>query len=48
VKEIEWVGGDPVLAKAALDAVHQGRYQPTTLNGRPVEVDTTILVECKR
>jgi protein TonB len=30
------------LQQAALDAVRQWRYQPTLLNGEPVEVDTTI------
>ena len=33
------------LAKAALDAVKQWRYQPTLLNGQPVEVVTTITVD---
>ncbi len=33
---------DPRLAQAALDAVRQWRYQPTLLNGQPVEVATTI------
>ena len=36
---------DPDLAKAALDAVKQWRYQPTLLNGEPVEVVTTIEIE---
>jgi TonB family protein len=36
---------DPRLAKAALDAVRQWKYQPTLLNGQPVEVATTITVE---
>jgi TonB family protein len=35
----------PGLAKAALDAVSQWRYQPTLLNGQPVEVVTTITIE---
>jgi protein TonB len=30
--------------KAALDAVRQWRYQPTLLNGEPVEVMTEIRV----
>jgi TonB family protein len=34
----------PGLAQAALDAVRQWRYQPTLLNGQPVEVVTTITV----
>ena len=32
------------LAQAALDAVRQWRYQPTLLNGQPVEVATTIQI----
>jgi len=48
VSEITVVRGDPVLAKAAVDAVRQWRYEPTTLDSRPVEVDTTIQVEFKR
>ncbi len=35
---------DPALTKAAMDAVRQWRYQPTLLNGVPVEVATTITV----
>ncbi len=35
----------PGLVKAALDAVRQWRYQPTLLNGEPVEVVTTITVD---
>jgi TonB family protein len=33
---------DPRLAKAALDAVAQWQYQPTLLNGEPVETMTNI------
>ena len=35
---------DPELSQAAEDAVRQWRYQPTLLNGVPVEVLTTITV----
>jgi protein TonB len=35
-------GAHPLLIQAAIDAVRQWRYQPTLLNGEPVEVDTTI------
>lgn len=34
----------PELVKAATDAVSQWKYQPTLLNGKPVEVITTIQV----
>jgi protein TonB len=42
VSELESVSGHPLLIRAALDAVQNWRYQPTILNGEPVEVDTTI------
>ena len=35
---------NPGLAQAALDAVRQWRYQPTLLNGQPVEIVTTVNV----
>lgn len=42
IQTLEAVLGDPPLVQAVLDAVRQWRYRPTTLNGEPVEVDTTI------
>ena len=42
VEQLEVISGHPLLVQAALDAVKQWRYQATTLNGEPVEVDTTI------
>jgi TonB family protein len=36
------ISGDPTLATAAMDAVKQWVYQPTLLNGNPVEVETEI------
>jgi protein TonB len=44
VQELTYVSGPPLLMKSAMDAVRQWRYQPTLLNGEPVEVDTTISV----
>ena len=35
----------PELAKAAIDAVRQWRFDPTLLNGQPVEVVMTVSVE---
>jgi TonB family protein len=35
---------DADLANAAVDAVKQWRYEPTLLNGKPIEVVTTITV----
>jgi protein TonB len=42
VQSLQLESGHPLLVQAALDAVRQWRYQPTLLNGEPVEVDTTI------
>jgi TonB family protein len=42
VQQLEVVSGDPILAKAALEAVRQWEYKPTLLNGEPVEVATTV------
>jgi TonB family protein len=42
VQSLTLESGHPLLVKSALEAVSQWRYQPTLLNGNPVEVDTTI------
>lgn len=44
IKSLQVIDGDPGLAIAAQAAVRQWIYKPTRLNGRPVEVDTTIAV----
>lgn len=44
VQELEVVSGNPILARAAIEAVQQWRYQPTRLSGQPVEVETHITV----
>jgi TonB family protein len=35
---------DADLARSAVEAVSQWRYSPTLLNGEPIEVDTTVVV----
>jgi TonB family protein len=42
VRSLEVISGTCILAEAAVDAVEKWRYAVTTLNGEPVEVDTTI------
>lgn len=42
IKGLKVKSGHPLLVKAALEAVEQWRYQPTLLNGDPVEVETEI------
>jgi TonB family protein len=36
--------GDPILSPAAIEAVRQWRYEPTALNGQPIDMDTKISV----
>jgi periplasmic protein TonB len=42
IQDLKVLSGHPLLVKAALDAVARWRYQPTLLNGEPVEVVTEI------
>lgn len=43
--EVQNVGaGHPLLAQAAVDAVRQWLYEPTTINGEPVDIETKIYV----
>ena len=42
IMNLQVVSGHPLLVPAALEAVRQWRYQPTLLNGEPVEVVTQI------
>jgi TonB family protein len=42
VQNLEVISGDPALVQATLDAVKQWIYQPTLLNGQPVEIKTQI------
>jgi protein TonB len=44
VCRIVLIGGHPVLAPAAIDAVKQWKYRPYLLNGQPVEVETQVQV----
>jgi periplasmic protein TonB len=39
--------GDPVLARAAVEAVRQWRYKPYYLDGDPVEIQTQITINFK-
>lgn len=44
IRNLQLIGGPPLLVAAALDAVRRWIYQPTLLNGEPVEVFTEIEV----
>jgi protein TonB len=42
ISNLQVISGHPLLIDAARQAVQQWRYQPTLLNGEPVEVITEI------
>jgi TonB family protein len=42
VQQLEVISGHPLLVPSALDAVRQWVYEPTLLNGNPVDVQTQI------
>jgi TonB family protein len=44
VSEVIALSGPPLLESAAVDAVRQWQYRPYSLNGQPVDVETTIEV----
>jgi TonB family protein len=44
VTNLKVLSGPPILARAAIDAVQQWRYQPMRINGRPANVVTTLVV----
>jgi protein TonB len=41
---IKQLSGDPILGRAATDAVRQWKYKPYFLNGEPIEIQTQITV----
>jgi TonB family protein len=45
VKEAKPIEGDPVLAKAASDAVLQWRYRPCRIDSRPVQMEGEVDVK---
>ncbi len=47
VLQLQVVSGHPLLQQAALQAVSQWEYRPTLLNGKPVEVVSTVDVVFK-
>jgi TonB family protein len=44
VRDLKVISGDPLLVKAATDAVRQWRFQPHRLKGLPVDFETRITV----
>ena len=44
ITQMKVVSGHPFLVTAALHAVEQWKYQPTLLNGRPIDVSMIVTV----
>ena len=44
VRNVSVLSGPPALRTAALDNARQRQYQPTVVNGKPVEVETEISI----
>src|SRR5205823_14483569 len=44
VTDVKVISGDPILAVAAKSAVRQWRYEPGSLNGRPLAMKVQIQV----
>ena len=47
VDQVHLISGHPLLAEEAIDTARPRRYETILLNGRPVDVVTTITVEFK-
>jgi len=47
VQQLKVLSGDSLLAQAAIDAVKQWRFQPHTVNGHAVEMQTRITLNFK-
>ncbi|HSS98389.1 MAG TPA: TonB family protein, partial [Terriglobales bacterium] len=47
VLQMKLVSGDPLLGKAAMDAIRQWRYRPAVLNGVPTVSETDIPLNFK-
>lgn len=44
LEELRVLSGQPILAQAAADAVRQWKFRPYVLNGKPIEVQTEVIV----
>jgi protein TonB len=47
VQNLKVVSGHPILAQAAMSAVREWKYAPSTLNGKPIAVQKEITVSFK-
>ena len=47
VTRVHVIEGDTILRNAATEAILQRRYRPYRINGRPVDVTTTVTIYFK-
>jgi TonB family protein len=47
ITAVKTISGEPLLAKAATDAIKQWKYKPYLLNGEPVEIQTQVTINFK-
>jgi protein TonB len=47
ITNLKKISGDPILSRAALEAVKQWRYKPYYLDGQPVDIQTQIAIKFK-
>jgi len=45
ISSMKVVSGPVLLHQAAMDALHQWKYQPATLDGKPVSMHLTVTVQ---
>jgi protein TonB len=45
VIRLKTISGDPLLADAATDAVKQWKYRPFKVDGKPIEMETKVIVK---
>jgi len=47
VQDVTVLRGDPLLARAATDAVRQWQYEPFRADGKPIQKQTEITIDFK-
>ena len=45
VRDVRFISGPPILARATADAVEHWRYQPAHLNGQPLEWEKLVTMK---
>jgi len=43
-RDLQVTKGDPLVARAVLEALRQWRWKPYKLNGEPVEVESSVYI----